>query len=275
MKKQLILHLISDSTGETLGSISRAVLSRFDGIECHEKHWFLIRTEDQIFKVLDDIKSNKDCIVLYTMLHGDLEKLLVTTCESENILCIPAISHIIQAFSEKLNLEKVNISGRQHIVSNEYYSKMEAINYTIAHDDGNLAHDLDSADIVLIGASRTSKSPTSVYLAYKGHKVANIPFVLESTMPNNLASLKNPLVVGLIVDPNRLESIRKSRMNTLNVSGNTEYTDIDKIRSEVTESRKFFTKIGCPVINVTQKSVEETAVYILQMLDNKKRSTTE
>jgi regulator of PEP synthase PpsR (kinase-PPPase family) len=266
MKKQLNIHLISDSTGETLSFIVKAVLSQFPEIQVKEFHYFLTRTVSQMEKHLNSIIEMKG-IVIYTVLDETMEKLMQDRCNQHNILCIPAISQIVKQFADYLGMKNIKNIGRQHQVSDEYYKKMEAINYTIAHDDGNLANDLQDADIIILGVSRSSKSPTSVYLAYKGYKVGNIPFVKSDLIPKYIKDLKKPLIVGLTIDAERLKTIRQTRIKTLEVKDETDYTDIMRIEEEVIEAKKFFGKLEIPVINVTEKSIEETAVYIINLFD--------
>lgn len=273
MKKQLNLHLISDSTGETLSFISKAILSQFPDVEVREFDYFLIRTKQGLEKAIEEIVNNSG-IVLYTIVDEEMEKHLNQVCLLKNILCIPALNHITDKLASFLGVEKVKQRGRQHSISAEYFNKMEAINYTLMHDDGNLAEDLHDADIIILGVSRSSKSPTSVYLAYKGYKVANIPFVRADLIPGYISGLKKPLIVGLTIDPERLKSIREVRIKTLEVKEETNYTDIEEIKLEVIEARKFFSKLGVPVINVTEKSIEETSVYIINLLNEHKRKFT-
>jgi regulator of PEP synthase PpsR (kinase-PPPase family) len=271
MKKQLNLHLISDSTGETLTFISKAVLSQFPEIELKEFHHFLIKNEAGLEKAIEKIKNDKG-IVLFTILNEKLEEILQKICNELEVPCIAPILPIIKEFASFLGIENMKTIGKQHEISDEYYNKMEAINYTLNHDDGNLSEDLSGADIIILGVSRSSKSPTSIYLAYKGYKVGNIPFVKAELIPKYISTLKTPLIVGFTIDPDRLQSIRQSRIKTLEVKDETDYTDIETIREEVREAKKFFSKLEIPVINVTEKSIEETSVYILNLLEEHKKN---
>lgn len=265
MKKQLNLHLISDSTGETITFIAKAIISQFDDVETHEFPHFLIKTKSQMEKVVEEIKQNTG-IILYTISNEEVENILNEICGKDGVLCIPAISPIVKKFENFLETKVTKSPGKQHEISAEYYEKMEAINYTLIHDDGNLSEDLSKADIVILGVSRSSKSPTSVYLAYKGYKVANVPFIKAELMPRNLKSLKKPLIVGFTIDAERLKGIRKSRVKVLDFKEETDYTDIKQIQEEVREAKKFFASLDIPVINVTEKSIEETSVYIINLL---------
>ncbi len=199
-----------------------------------------------------------------------LLKSLKKKCFELNIPCISVLSHIISEFSNYLEMDVSSTIGRQHLLDNEYFMRVEAINYTINHDDGQGAWDLYDADIVIIGVSRTSKSPTCVYLSCRGYKAANIPFVKMDLIPDSIYELKKPLIVGLTIDPNKLMQVRESRLKYLKQDLEGEYVDIDSIKNELTESRKLFSKLSCPVIDVTKSSVEETAAKIMQLVQSKK-----
>ncbi len=268
-KKTITLHLISDSTGETLSSVTRAVLSQFEGVESNDFIWPLIRTKPQLERVLDSISKDPG-IVLYTILHDDLIEDLKKECFKLKVPCIPVLSHIIGEFSNYLGMNISNTIGRQHLLDSEYFSRVEAISYTITHDDGQSTWDLYDADIVIVGVSRTSKSPTSVYLSCRGHKTANIPFVSLETIPASIYDLKKPLVVGLTINPEKLVQIRQTRLTSIGQETGTDYVDIESVKNEVAESRKLFAKLNCPVIDVTKRSVEETAAKIIQLLQEKR-----
>lgn len=265
MKKQTNLHLISDSTGETLTFIAKAALSQFPDLEAYEFQYFLTKTEAHLNKVLENITS-KGGIVLYTILNEKAEELLIKTCKKHNILCLAGIMPIVKQISSFLHMESTKTVGKQHFISEEYYNRMEAINYTLNHDDGNIQEGLSDADIIILGVSRSSKSPTSIYLAYKGYKVGNIPFVKIENIPKYLKTLTKPLIVGLTIDPERLKMIRQARVKTLAIKEDTNYTDIEKIKEEISQAKKLFTSLGIPVINVTEKSIEETSVIIVNLL---------
>jgi len=263
-KKTINLHLISDSTGETLSSVSRAVLAQFENVDSNDFIWPLIRTATQIERVKESITKNSG-IVLYTILEDDLIENLKNHCHQLQIPCIPVLSRIISEFSNYLGLDISHTIGRQHLLDNEYFSRVEAINYTITHDDGQSAWDLYDADIVIVGVSRTSKSPTSVYLSCRGYKTANIPFVGIETIPSNIYDLKNPFIVGLVINPEKLVQIRQTRLASIGQDADTDYIDIEAVKAEVAESRKLFSKLNCSVIDVTKRSVEETAAKIIQL----------
>lgn len=266
--KIINLHLISDSTGETLNSVARAVLSQFEGVKSNDFIWPLVRSKQQLNKALESIAKHPG-IVLYTIMHDDLVEDLRKECYRLKIPCIPILSHIIAEFSNYLGMTITHAVGRQHLLDGEYFSRVDAISYTITHDDGQSAWDLFDADIILIGVSRTSKSPTSVYLSCRGYKTANIPFISIETIPQTVYELKKPLIVGLIINPEKLVQIRRTRLASLGQESETSYIDLESIRHEVVESRKLFSRLQCPVIDVTKRSVEETAARIIQLFQEK------
>jgi len=268
-QKIINIHLISDSTGETLSSVARAVLSQFEGVESNDFIWPLVRTKPQLERVMESIAKDSG-IVMYTILHDDLTDSLKRHCYELKIPCIPVLSHIIAEFSNYLGMNISHTIGRQHLLDREYFSRVEAISYTINHDDGQAGWDLYDADIVIVGVSRTSKSPTSVYLSCRGYKTGNIPFVSIETIPRGIYDLKKPLVVGLTINPEKLVQIRQSRLSSIGQDSVSDYINIESIKNEIAESRKLFAKLNCPVIDVTKRSVEETAAKIIQLLQEKK-----
>jgi regulator of PEP synthase PpsR (kinase-PPPase family) len=268
-KKSINLHLISDSTGETLSSVARAVLSQFESVESNDFIWPLVRSKSQIEKVIEAI-SKQPGIVLYTIMKDDLVEKLRKACHDIQVPCIPVLSHIIAEFSNYLRENVSQMVGRQHLLDNQYFSRVDAISYTITHDDGQSTWDLYEADVVIIGVSRTSKSPTSIYLSCRGFKVANIPFVSFETIPNSLYDLKSPLIVGLVINPEKLIQIRQTRLTSIGSELSNEYIDLESIKREINESRKLFAKLDCPIIDVTKRSVEETSAKIIQLLQDKR-----
>lgn len=269
MVKKINIHLISDSTGETLSSVARAVLSQFEGVESNDFIWPLVRTKAQLDRVMESISKNPG-IILYTILQDDLIDILKRHCYESSIPCVPVLSHIIGEFSNYLGMDVSNTIGRQHLLDSEYFARVDAISYTIDHDDGQASWSLYDADIVLVGVSRTSKSPTCVYLSCRGYKAANVPFVSLETIPESIYSLKKPLVVGLTINPEKLVQIRQTRLNSIGQDTQTDYTKIDRVKEEIAQSRKLFAKLECPVIDVTKRSVEETAAKIIHLLQEKK-----
>lgn len=263
------LHLISDSTGETLGSMSRAVMSQFKNVEVEEYVWSLVRTKQKMQEAVDLIKLNPG-IVLYTILDQDLLDFLIKECDSKDILAISALGEIIEGFSSYLGKETIKKPGRQHLLDKEYFERIEAINFTINHDDGQKTDDLDEAQIILVGPSRTSKSPTCAYLSHRGIKAANVPFISGIKMPKILYELKKPLIVGLIINPENLIHIRKSRMSLFsqNITEENKYVALEEVKRELLEARKLYNSKNWGVIDVTRKSIEETSATIIQKYNN-------
>lgn len=261
--KNFNLHLVSDSTGETVGSVARAALVQFDNVEPEEFVWTLVRSKTQMEKVIEGITIHPGP-VLYTLVDNTLRDQLKMECARRGLPCIAVIAGVVSDLSSYLGQETHASPGKQHELNEEYFTRVDAINYALAHDDGQGHWELEDADIVLVGVSRTSKSPTCVYLAYKGFKSANIPFVLDCPLPPALETLKKPLVVGLTINPERLLAIRKTRLQSINQEADTNYVDMEYMEREIAESRKLFTKHRWPVIDVTKRSVEETAATIAQ-----------
>lgn len=261
--KKFNLHLVSDSTGETVGSVARATLAHFDNVEAEEFNWTLIRSKPQLEKVIESIRENPGA-VMYTLVDAELRDMLKLECAKRGLPCIAVLSNIVSELSTYLGEETHAVAGKQHELNEEYFTRVDAINFALTHDDGQAHWELEEADIILLGVSRTSKSPTCVYLAYKGFKAANIPFVLDIPMPPIIETLKKPLVVGLTIDPKRLQQIRKTRLQSLNQEADTNYVDMEYMEREIAESRKLFRQNKWPVIDVTQRSVEETAATIAQ-----------
>ena len=260
------IYLISDSTGETLDRIFLALKAQFLNIEYKVHSYSFTRTENQILKILEDAKKNENSIILYTIVENNLAKYLANASEDKNIPCFGVLGNLILNFSKILNQKATHEPSGQHILNEEYYDRIEAIQFTMNHDDGNLINEVNKSDIILVGVSRTSKTPTSIYLANKGFKTSNIPLVNENSLPESLK--KNPqmtCVVGLSTEPERLADLRKNRMNTLKETENIEYTNLENIKKEVLEAKKTFQKYKWPLIDVTRKSVEETAASIIKI----------
>ena len=260
------IYLISDSTGETLDRIFLALKAQFLNIKYKVHSYSFTRTENQILKILEDAKKNENSIILYTIVDNNLAKYLANASENKNIPCFGVLGNLILNFSKILNQKATHEPSGQHILNEEYYDRIEAIQFTMNHDDGNLINEVDKSDIILVGVSRTSKTPTSIYLANKGFKTSNIPLVNENSLPEILK--KNPqmtCVVGLNTEPERLADLRKNRMNSLKETENIKYTDLENIKKEVLEAKKTFQKYKWPLIDVTRKSVEETAASIIKI----------
>ncbi len=260
------IYLISDSTGETLDRIFLALKAQFKNIEYKIHSYSFTRTENQIFKILEDAKNNENSVILYTIVDNNLAKYLANVSNKKKIPCFGVLGNLILNFSKILNQKASHEPSGQHVLNEEYYDRIEAIQFTMNHDDGNLVNEIDKSDIVLIGVSRTSKTPTSIYLANKGFKTSNIPLVNENSIPQKLRD--NPqltCVVGLNTEPERLVDLRKNRMNSLKETENKSYTSIENIKKEILEAKKTFQKHKWPAIDVTRKSVEETAASIIKI----------
>jgi len=267
------IYLISDSTGETLDRVFLAIKAQFKNIEYNVKSYFFTRTENQVSKIMEEAKKNDNAIILYTIVDTSLAKFLANKGDEKKIPCFSVLGNLIMNFSKLLNQKASHVPSGQHALNEEYYERIEAIQFTMAHDDGNLVEDIDKADLILLGVSRTSKTPTSIYLANKGYKTLNIPLVNEQSIPESLK--KNPklsCVVGLTTEPQRLVDIRKNRMNALKEKENTNYTNINKIEKEINDAKKTFTKYKWPTIDVTRKSVEETAASIIKIYEINKNN---
>ena len=267
------IYLISDSTGETLDRVFLAIKAQFKNIEYDVKSYFFTRTENQVSKIMEEAKKNDNAIILYTIVDTSLAKFLANKGDEKKIPCFSVLGNLIMNFSKLLNQKASHVPSGQHALNEEYYERIEAIQFTMAHDDGNLVEDIDKADLILLGVSRTSKTPTSIYLANKGYKTLNIPLVNEQSIPEGLK--KNPklsCVVGLTTEPQRLVDIRKNRMNALKEKENTNYTNITKIEKEISDAKKTFIKYKWPTIDVTRKSVEETAASIIKIYEINKNN---
>ena len=260
------IYLISDSTGETLDRIFLALKAQFKNIEYKVHSFSFTRTENQILKILEDAKKNKNSVILYTIVDNNLAKYLANKSSEKKIPCFGVLGNLILNFSKILNQKASHEPSGQHVLNDEYYDRIEAIQFTMNHDDGNLVNDIEKSDIILVGVSRTSKTPTSIYLANKGFKTSNIPLVNENSLPKKLK--ENPqitCVVGLNTEPERLVDLRKNRMNSLKETENIKYISIENIKKEIMNAKKTFQKYRWPSIDVTRKSVEETAASIIKI----------
>ena len=266
MKNSHNIYLISDSTGETLDRIFLALKAQFENFDYQINQFSFTRTETQIKKIIENAETNKNSIILYTIVNSKLAKFLAEEASKKNIPCFGVLGDLILNFSKLLNQKASHEPSGQHVLNKEYYDRIEAIQFTMNHDDGNLTEEIEKSDIVLIGVSRTSKTPTSIYLANKGFKTSNIPLVNENSLPKKLKD--NPqltCVIGLNTEPERLADIRKNRMNSLKETENKKYVNLDNIKNEIIEAKKTFQKYKWPSIDVTRKSVEETAASIIKI----------
>jgi hypothetical protein len=262
------IYLISDSTGETLDRIFLALKAQFNNFNYQIYQYAFTRTDNQILKIIDICKKNKSSVILYTIVDNKLAKFLTNKCAKEKIPCFSVLGDLILRFSKLLNQKASHIPSGQHALNKEYYERIEAIQFTMNHDDGNSLNDIEKSDVILLGVSRTSKTPTAIYLANRGLKTSNIPLINKSSIPNSLKN--NPkisCIVGLTTDPKRLLDLRKNRMGLLKEDESTQYTNIEKIIQEVEEAKKVFKKYNWPIIDVTRKSVEETAASVIKIFD--------
>ena len=265
MNEQFHIHLISDSTGETTLGVLKASIVQFEGVAAQEHIWPMVRSSAQMEQVIEGIRQNPGPVI-FTLVSTRTRQPLIEQCARMNIPCVSVLDPIIECLGNYLNRKTVNRPGGQHTLNAEYFDRIEALNYVMAHDDGQAAQNMTEADLVLIGVSRTSKTPTSVYLAnHYGLKTANVPFVPGIQLPNTVFELGGTFIVGLTASPARLVQIRRNRLLMLNQEPKTAYVDIANVKAEIAEARKLFSRHAWPVIDVTRRSIEETAAAIFQL----------
>ena len=268
MNKVYQVYQVSDSTGETLDRIFLAIKAQFSNFEYKTIHYSFTRTENQIDKIISQSKTEKNIIILYTIVDNSLSKYMAEQTKKNNIPAFEVLGGLISNFSKLLKQEASHIPSGQHALDEEYYKRIEAVQFTISHDDGKIISDLEKSDVVLVGISRTSKTPTSIYLANRGYKVANIPLIPNKEVPSELIKKeKKTCVIGLVCDATRLLDVRRNRIQSLHEDRPGEYTNEKKILSELENSKKLFKKYNWPTIDVTRRSVEETAASIIKILD--------
>jgi len=266
------IYLVSDSTGETIDRIFAALKAQFTNFKYELNHFSFTRTENQIVKVLEDAKKKEYPVILYTIVNSKLAKYLAEESKKKNIPCFGVLGDLILNFSKTLNQKASHLPSGQHVLDEEYYQRIEAIQFTMNHDDGNQIDDIEKSDIILLGVSRTSKTPTSIYLANKGYKTSNIPLVNENSIPSKILDRKiKSCIVGLVTEAERLYDIRKNRLSSLRERDNTEYINLEHIKQEIENSKKIFKKNQWPIIDVTRKSVEETAASIIKIHEIKNK----
>ncbi len=266
---RLHLHLLSDSTGETLENIAKAALAQYDDVETLRHFWPMVRSEAHLERILQEIAQNPG-LVLFTLVNGDMRRMLEAQCRALGLAAVAPLDPVTDALSGLLGQAAKARPGRQHMLDAAYFARVEAIQFTIAHDDGVGFEDWEEADILLAGVSRSSKTPTSIYLANRGYKTANIPIVLEVPPPAALFTLKHPLVVGLTTSADRLIQVRRNRLLSLNQAPETAYVDQDAVTREVAYARRMFADNGWPVIDVTRRSIEETAAAIIALAQERR-----
>lgn len=263
---RLHLHLVSDSTGETLESLVKAGLAQFEAVDAVKHYWPMVRSEGHLERVLDEVARTPG-LVLYTLVARSVRERLESRCAALGLPVIPVMDPVIAGLERMLGTRAGSRPGGQHRMDAAYFGRIEAINWTIEHDDGLLPQEWERADLVLAGVSRSSKTPTSLYLANRGYRVANIPIVPARPLPPELFDLKSPLVVGLTVSAERLEQVRRARILGQDAPGITAaYADPDGIKDELKAARRLYADRGWPVIDVTRRSIEETAAEVMNML---------
>ena len=269
------LHLVSDSTGETLITVARAVAAQYANVSAVEHVYPLVRSQKQLDRVLDEIEEAPG-IVLFTLLEKDLVSRLETKCRDINVPSLSIIGPVMQLFEAYLGAATTGRVGAQHVLNAEYFKRIDALNYTMIHDDGQHVEGLEDADVVLVGVSRTSKTPTSIYLANRGIRTANVPLVPGIPHPHQLETLKKPLVVSLHATPERLIQVRQNRLLTMgaepgSTSGNDDYIDRESVADEVAYARKLSAKFSWAQLDVTRRSIEETAAAIMKLFTDRQR----
>jgi [pyruvate, water dikinase]-phosphate phosphotransferase / [pyruvate, water dikinase] kinase len=271
------LHLVSDSTGETLITVARAASAQYSSASPVEHVYPAVRNSKQLDRVLDEIEEAPG-LVLYTLLDQALISRLEEKCRDLGLPCLSVLGPVLHLFETYLGAESTYRVGAQHILNAEYFKRIDALNYTMMHDDGQHsdAEEIEQADVVLVGVSRTSKTPTSIYLANRGVKTANIPLVLGVPVPPQLVSLKHPLVVGLYASPERVVQMRENRLLGLRVQlDDDDYVDRKAVMEEIAFSRRLCAKHSWPLIDVTRRSIEETAAAVMALLAERRRSPVE
>jgi regulator of PEP synthase PpsR (kinase-PPPase family) len=265
---RLHLHMLSDSTGETLENIAKAALAQFDGVEIIKHFWPMVRSEKHLNRILAEVADNPG-LVIFTIVNREIRSKLERECRHLGLPSVPALDTVTDALSNMLGQEAKARPGRQHILDAAYFARVEAIQFTIAHDDGVGWENWEEADIILAGVSRTSKTPTSIYLANRGYKTANIPIVPESPPPDALFHLKNPLIVGLITGASRLVQVRRNRLLSLNQAPETDYVNEEKVKAETQYAQRMFADNGWSMIDVTRRSIEESAAAIINLYNER------
>jgi regulator of PEP synthase PpsR (kinase-PPPase family) len=262
--KRFHLHLVSDSTGETINAVAKAALAQFDDVEPVEHPYALVRSSKQVDRVLAEIEHFGG-VVMFTLVNNELRDHLVHGCARLGVPCVAVLDPVVGTLASYLGAKAGAHPGRQHALDAEYFQRIDAMQFTMGHDDGQMQHDLARADVILVGVSRTSKTPTCVYLANRGLKAANVPLVPNVALPPIFDDPEAPLIVGLTLNPDHLVHIRKNRLVTLREQRDTDYVDVEAVREEVAHARKLFARKGWPVIDVTRRSIEETAAAIINL----------
>ena len=270
MNEKYNVYLVSDSTGETLDRIFLSLKSQFKNFEYEKKEFAFVRTEQQIDKIINECNNSENSLILYTIVETKLAKYISRQSEASKVPCFGILGNLILSFSKLLNQKAIHKPSAQHVLDDDYYRRIEAIQFTMAHDDGKKIDDLNNADVILLGVSRTSKTPTSIYLANRGYRTINIPLIPNQNIPKDLNNNFKSCIIGLVADPERLADIRRNRVAIMNDHNIKDYTDLQFIKKEIEDSKNLFKKNNWPIIDVTRKSVEETAASILKIIEIKK-----
>ena len=258
------LHLVSDATGETLIAASRAAAAQYEGVSSIEHIYPLVRNRGQLDKAIAEIELAPG-IVLFTLVDQELARHLESACKEVGVPCLSVLQPILDLFQSYIGTSTQHRPGAQHMLNADYFRRIEALNFTMMHDDGQQTENFEAADVVLLGVSRTSKTPTSIYLANRGIKTANIPLVPDIPLPEQVLALRKPLVVGLLASPDRIVQIRENRLISLNANTDSPYVDRLLVADEVRRARKLCALHGWPVIDVTHRSIEETAAAVIDL----------
>jgi len=258
------VHLVSDSTGETLVAMMKASCAQFRNATALEHLHSLVRSDDQMIKTLSDIEARPG-IVLYTLVNSDRRRLLEERCAELNIPAVSILDTTLATLGRYLGAPIASEVGAQRNLDADYYNRIEALDFAMAHDDGQSVMGLKNADIILLGVSRTSKTPTCIYLANRGYRAGNIPLVPGAPLPTIIDNFKRPLIIGLVASPDRIVQIREQRLTGLNSNPMTDYTDQDHVRDEIRQAKRMFIKKGYPIVDVTRRSIEETAAKIINI----------
>lgn len=265
MDRRFHIHLVSDATGETLNAIAKAALAQFDDVMVHEHSYALVRSQRQLQRAIEHIRQDPG-LVFFTLVNPELRTELLAQCASQSVPCLDVLEGPIAMMRQFLGATESHRPGGQHEVDQNYLQRIEALNFSIQHDDGQALESLNEAQVVLVGASRTSKTPTCVYLAIRGVRAANVPLIPGVPLPTTLLTATKPLVVGLWASPDRLVQVRRNRLTTLGEVRDTEYVDLDSVRSEIAATRKLFEQHDWPAIDVSRRSIEETAAAVMNLL---------
>ena len=272
MRHKYQINLISDSTGETLDRLFLALKSQFSNFDCEKKEHVFVRTEQQINKIIEDCEGRENVIILYTVVETKIDKYIIHACKKKKLPCFSILGNLILNFSKIIKQRPTHTPSAQHVLDEDYYKRIEALQFSMSHDDGMKMEDVENADIILLGVSRTSKTPTSIYLANKGYKTLNIPLVGKQEIPMILKKYSsNFCVIGLVVEAGRLSDIRSNRIEIMKEINIPNYSNLDFIQKEIEESKKLFKKYMWPIVDVTRKSVEETAATAIKIFEIKQK----